>query len=597
MTDVTHTLELAGLDAAQGSNLTHSDLDYSWLCANARPVDLDGPTDIPFDRFGDDAIQSSIVSRFQAIAGRYATRIAIDDGKTRLTYAEVRRIICHLARRVETVVPAARPVAIVLPNAALFPVAALACLAVGRPYVPIDLDYPTARNAEILREAGAAAAIIQSGLPAASALVPTSLPSIDITEPLYAPDEPPLDPVDTGGPAIILFTSGSTGRPKGICNAQSALLLRIAQYTNACHLHAEDRFILLSSPSTIAGVRDTFAALLNGATLHIAELRRIGIGGVQQVMRDERISVYYSVPSVLRSVLGGSGAKAAVASLRIVRLGGDTTLEADMALFQAVLPPTCRILVGFGSTEAPTVFQWFARPGMGDGLRVPCGLPVPDVAFALVGQDGAPVPAGEIGELVVRSRHVALGLWQDGRLWPGPFKRDRLNPAVRILHTGDLCRIRPDGMAELCGRKDRQVKIRGLRVDPGEVEAALRRCQGVADAAVIVRSENSMDVALVGFVVAQPWATRLDNKDLRDAVSAWLPAQKCPAIIRLIEEIPRLPSFKPHLTTLAALDLAQRSTKDAAEPDRVVPAPASLLPRVQDAVKRAWAAVCGARLM
>ncbi len=222
MTDVTHTLELAGLDAAQGSNLTHSDLDYSWLCANARPVDLDGPTDIPFDRFGDDAIQSSIVSRFQAIAGRYATRIAIDDGKTRLTYAEVRRIICHLARRVETVVPAGRPVAIVLPNAALFPVAALACLAVGRPYVPIDLDYPTARNAEILREAGAAAAIIQSGLPAASALVPTSLPSIDITEPLYAPDEPPLDPVDTGGPAIILFTSGSTGRPKGICHAAAA---------------------------------------------------------------------------------------------------------------------------------------------------------------------------------------------------------------------------------------------------------------------------------------------------------------------------------------------------------------------------------------
>jgi non-ribosomal peptide synthetase component F len=96
------------------------------------------------------AIECSILSRFHAIAGRYETRIAIDDGETRLTYAEVRRIICHLARRVETVVPAGRPVAIVLPNAVLFPVAALACLAVGRPYVP---DYPTARNAEILREA------------------------------------------------------------------------------------------------------------------------------------------------------------------------------------------------------------------------------------------------------------------------------------------------------------------------------------------------------------------------------------------------------------------------------------------------------------
>jgi non-ribosomal peptide synthetase component F len=427
----------------QSATLALSDMDHFWLCATDQPLDLDGPTDIPFERFDDGVIEHSIASRFRRIAERYATRIAVDDGVTRLTYAEVWRITCHLARRIEAVVPAHRPIAIVLPNAALFPAAALACLSVGRPYVPIDLDYPVARNAEIMREAGAAAAITQLGRSDATALIPISLPLIDAAETLSGADGPPLDLADAEGPAIILFTSGSTGQPKGICNDQSALLLRIAQYTNACHLHAGDRFILLSSPSTIAGVRDTFAALLNGATLHIAELQRVGIRGVQQVIRDERITVYYSVPSVLRSLLSDVSSKAAVGSLRIVRLGGDATLETDLALFQTVLPPTCRILVGFGSTEAPTVFQWFARPGMADGLRAPCGFPVPGVAFALVGQDGAPVSAGEIGELVVRSRYVALGLWQNGRLSAGAFESDRLDPALRILRTGDLCRLRP----------------------------------------------------------------------------------------------------------------------------------------------------------
>ncbi len=460
MTNTERPLDSAVAAADRTAGSAAIDLDNAWQYASDRPLDLDGPTDIPFEPFDDGAIEGSIVSRFQEIARRYPTRTAIDDGVTRLTYAEVWRIVCHLARQVESVAPAGRPVAVILPNAALFPVAALACLAVARPYVPIDLDYPAARNAEILREAGAAAAITQAGLPSAEELIPTSLPLIyaNFGEALAAADEPPLESVEFEGPAVILFTSGSTGRPKGICNDQTLLQLRIARYTNACHLNAEDRLILLHSPSTIAGVSQTFAALLNGATLRIAELRRLGISGVQQVIRDERISVYYSVPAVLRSLLGGADAKAALASLRIVRLSGDTTFESDLTLFQAVLPPTCHILITFGSTEALAVFQWFARPGMGDGLRLPSGFPLPGFAFALVGPDGLPVLPGEVGELVVRGRHLALGLWQDGRLVPGPFESDRTDPKFRILRTGDLFCIRPDGMAEPHGRIDRQIK-------------------------------------------------------------------------------------------------------------------------------------------
>jgi acyl-coenzyme A synthetase/AMP-(fatty) acid ligase len=563
MRNTKRPLDLAVVDADRAAT---TEFASAWQCAGDRPLDLGGPTDIPFEPFDDGAIERSIVSRFHKMAVRYPTRTAIDDGETRLTFAEAWRITCHLARQVECLVPAGRPVAVILPNATPFPVAALACLAVGRPYVPIDLDYPAARNAE--------AAITQTGLAAADALIPTSLPPIyvDAAKALAAADEPPPAPVGPSGPAFILFTSGSTGRPKGICSDQHALLLRLAHYTNACHLNAEDRLILLHSPNTIAGVQQTFAALLNGATLRIAELRRLGISGTQRVIRDERITVSFSLPAVLRSLLGGRDAKVALASLRIVRLGGDTTFESDLALLKAVLSPTCHIFASFGSTEAPTFFQWFAQPGMGDGLSLPSGFVVPGLSFTLLGPDGAPVPTGEVGELVVRSRYLALGLWQDGRLVPGPFESHPTDPDVRILRTGDLFRISPAGVAVFHGRRDRQVKIRGNRVDPGEVEAALRRCDGVADAAVIVRRQNEVDSALIGFVVPQPGTRQLASKDLRREVSTWLPAAKCPAAIFVIEGIPRLPSLKPDLSALVRLDRAWLSSNEAGEADSVAQA-------------------------
>ena len=562
-----------------------------WLAAAERPLDLDGPAEIPYERFDEDRENRSIASLFAVIAERHATRTAINDGETRLTYAEAWRITRCLARRVIEVAPAGRPVAVMLPNAALFPVAALACLATGRPYVPIDLDYPTRRNAEILREAGANAVITRQGLHGLPDLVPPKLPVIDVTDALSDADEHSFCPAVPNGPAVILYTSGSTGRPKGICNDQHALLQRIAQYTNACHLHADDRFILLSSPSTIAGVRDTFSALLNGATLRIVDLKRSGIGGVQNVIRDENITVYYSVPAVLRALLCGTNAGAIAASLRIVRLGGDTTHESDLAMFRAALPPTCHILVGYGSTEAPTAFQWFAQPGRGDGSRVPCGFPTPGVDFALIAEDGSPISTG-VGELVVRSRNLALGLWQDGRLAEGPFQRDPSDASLRIFRTGDLFRINADGLAEACGRNDRQLKIRGIRVDPGEVEAALRRCDGVADAAVVAQGQSGDDIRLVGFVVAREGAGRLNEDDLRRIVSAWLPTQTFPAVINFVEEIPRLPSFKPDYVALSELASRSRGASNATARHQTTDMPLAARSPVADAVRTAWAAQC-----
>src|SRR5215471_10678721 len=205
------------------------DQESLWSIGEARPLDDNGPVDVEFEPFTAAAVERPIWARFAAIAVENAERLAIDDGARRFRYGELKRAVHRLASRIEAVVPAGKPVGVLLANGALFPVAALACLALGRPYVAVDLKYPAARNQDVMREAGLAAVILDPADAAASALA-GSLPRIDIVAAVAGSAEAALSPAPADGPAVILYTSGSTGRPKGICNDQRALLQRVAQF-------------------------------------------------------------------------------------------------------------------------------------------------------------------------------------------------------------------------------------------------------------------------------------------------------------------------------------------------------------------------------
>ena len=341
------------------------------------------------------------MARFEITAALYPNKIAVDDGTSRLTYSELRSVAQHLAHRIETVASPGRPIGILLPNGALFPAATLACLAVGRICVPIDLSYPEERNEQIVREACLAAVIVDGEIET-SRIAPVSLPHLDITASLGANGNQAIAFAPANCPAIILYTSGSSGLPKGICNDQRAISQRVAQFTNTCHLHAADRFILLSSPGTIAGIRDTFAALLNGATLYIADPHRVGMSGIMRVLQDKQITICYAVPALFRALLTLPDARQACRHLRIVRLGGDQALASDVVLWQRLLAKSCRLLIGFGSTEVPTAFQWFVpKDWTTEAPRVPIGYPQPGISIELINDDGKPATAGEYGELVL----------------------------------------------------------------------------------------------------------------------------------------------------------------------------------------------------
>ena len=580
----------------------------SWPSADTTaPLDFGGPIDDTFDRFDDSWIERPIMERFEEIAVRYATRPAVGDSSNTWTYAELRRWAYRLAEGV-TNVAAGRPVGILLPHDARMPVAALACLAAGCPYVPIDLKYPAARIDAIVREAGLAAVILEAASDAAR-LVPAEMALIDIGVAPPLADEPFTPVASVQSLAVILYTSGSTGKPKGICNNQPAILQRVAEYTNSCHVNADDRFILLSSPGTIAGQRETFTALLNGATLHVTDPQQDGIHSVLRTIGERHITIGYAVPSLLRMLLRLPGAKESFSHLRVLRVGGDVTLDSDLALFRKIAPPSCHFFASFSSTETPAVFQWFVPPEWEiSGPRVPIGNPRPGVDFKVIGEDEEPVPDGEIGELVVRSRYLALGQWQEGRLRSGPFLSDPDDPSMRIFRTGDMVKLRADGLWELIGRKDRQVKVRGLRIDVGEVEAALRSCDSVTDVAVIGRRSGEEVTALAAFVVPVDSRREALLHELKSVLNARIPAYMHPADIVVIDRIPQLPGFKPDLGALERLDRQESErraakqladniadNKDAFGRGQRGSVRSDIPPYIRDAVEYAWTAVLGAK--
>src|SRR5258708_838058 len=312
------------------TKLVHGDIDmcrtFAWLEDDRRPLDWNGPADRLFTRFRDQDLQRPIIERFERVARRQRDRIAIRDADTALTFGELWDGVSGLA---ETLTAESGPgdlIGILLPACPMFPLAMLACLASGRPFVVLDTHCPPDWLDHVLRDARPTLIItLEDGLPGVEARMPT-VRVIRLTG-LPKSGRTGWRPVTMGvdEPACVLFTSGSTGRPKGIVNSQRNLLQRVAQSINAAHITPADRLLTLASPCTIVGVRDVMTALLAGATIHLLDPHGVGAREILDVIRAEAVTILFAFPALLPSIVPAPARPRP--SLRLVRVGGQPTVR------------------------------------------------------------------------------------------------------------------------------------------------------------------------------------------------------------------------------------------------------------------------------
>ncbi|MGK3998773.1 amino acid adenylation domain-containing protein [Sorangium sp. So ce1024] len=496
---------------------------------------------------------------FEAQAARTPEATAVIFDERRLSYRELdarANQLAHALRRrgvgpdVLVAIAAERSVEMV--------VALLAVLKAGGAYVPIDPDYPADRIAYMLDDAGAP--VLLSQWPVASRLPAHGAEVLCLDVDRGQLDREPTTRLDVAvspdNLAYTIYTSGSTGRPKGAGNTHRGLLNRLQWMQQRFGLSPEDRVLQKTPFSFDVSVWELFWPLITGAALVVARPgdHRDGERLVELITRHEVTTLHF-VPPMLQAFLETPGA-ATCRSLRRVICSGEA-LPAELArrFFDRMEHAELHNL--YGPTEASIdVTAWACRRD-DTSASVPIGFPIANTQIYLLDRHGHPVPPGVAGELHIGGIGLARGYHRRPELTAERFMPDPFGaaPGGRLYRTGDLARYRPDGAIEFLGRLDHQVKLRGLRVELGEIEARLLQHPSVAEAVVVARDEAHGGKRLVAYVAGRDGAAP-DPEALRAWLAETLPAYMVPAPILVLDRLPLSPNGKVDRRALPAPEAA-----------------------------------------
>jgi amino acid adenylation domain-containing protein len=521
---------------------------------------LSGPGGDHADRLPLRFTEGSIVDRFSAIVGRFPFSLAVQDKMGSVTYAE----LAILTNRIAAATIAAAdgqngPVAILLPASTGLAAAIMGVLAAGRAYVALDPNVPDDRNALIISESDSCAVISTSTVARlAQAYLPDDLPLIDINclpSIKLTKSVPDPSPDDV---AAIYYTSGSSGVPKGVAWSHRSIVHWIQLFTETARISYSDRMALLFSPSASASYRAIYSSLLNGASLHVLPPLELGLPALLHEIRSRGVTIYHSVPSLMLRIAQSMGAGERLDTVRLACIGGDRVGWNEVDRCRQVFAPDVQIYSVLTSTEAGPFVHGFIDGDIRETAHPLVGQPARGWKVTLVGDDGSPVPMGQVGEMVVSGRFVGLGYWR-GRNGLDPFAADVDAPDARTFRTGDLGVQWPDRHIEYVGRQDQQIKLGGHRIELGDVESALKSCSGVRGAAVIVRRDQSgASQLLAAYCEVDTAASAPTSSELRGLIAEILPRHMMPKSITIVDALPRLPNFKIDREELQRRDAVRR---------------------------------------
>jgi len=491
-------------------------------------LEIDASPDFrPFPR---EALEGSLWGRFTEVARRSPWHAAVAGEGRSFTYEEVE----YLARRIAAALIArgqGSPVAVLLDHEPRLVPAILGVLASGAAYVPLDPALPLDRLRFILDDAGPGAVLCSPETSSLASALAVHAVVVDVTRDL--PGAGAEAEATATDPAYVYYTTGTTGSPKGVVDCHRNVLHNILRYTNRLKIAPGDRLTLLQRPGFSGAVSSMFGALLNGATACLVDPARAG-QGLGAWLQHERVTVYHSVPALFRLAVSS---RADLSSVRVVRLEGDRATIGDFELFRERLGPGAVLANGLGATECGLVRQFLARRDtIVEHSALPIGYAVPDIHVSLIGDGGEEVGAGEIGEIAVTSRYLALGYWRRPELTAERFRAVPGDTALREYRTGDLGRLHEDGCLEYLGRRDQQVKVRGHRVEVEAIERRLLASSLVREAAVGIVERPGREPAVLAAVVPAAGAPPTTGA-LRHALRG-LPAWNVPGRFVVVDSLP-----------------------------------------------------------
>ena len=407
----------------------------------------------------------------------------------------------------------------------------------GKTCVPLEPTSPLARIRNILADSETGLIVTDSHyVAAATQLADRTLRIINVDEldAGLADDNLGLT-VSPETIAFILYTSGSTGQPKGVPQTHRNALHSAMAYINSFHIEADDRLTLLGSCNGGQGMKIVISAWMTGAALYPWNIPEEGLANLANWLITEGVTLYISGAAVFRSFATTLSGAEQFPAVRVVRVGNEPVRKSDVELYKKYFSPNCIFVNWFALTETGNVACYFIdkQTEITDDI-IPIGYPCDDTEILVLDDNEQQLGFGQTGEIAIRSRYLSPGYWRQSDLTRDKFRTH--SGEERTFLSGDLGFMLPDGLLYHAGRKDFQVKIRGNRLEIGEVESALLAVDGIREAVVVTQNQG-IDIRLIAYMVTDGEAAPSVGT-LRQALAEKLPEPMIPSAFVLLEAMP-----------------------------------------------------------
>ena len=522
-------------------NASHILQPHAVADALMKPGNRVAPTN-PFEPFKAADVEQSIPERFQQIAAKYPGNVAVKTSRGELRYDQLNWAANRLAHAILAQCGAdEQRVAFVVQGGTVDIVASIGILKAGKTMTPLSASFPLSRNAEMLESAEASLIVTDNdNLVLAGELASARQPvlNLDALDPTLSAENLNLR-IAPDALAAIMYTSGSTGQPKGVMRSHRSMLHGVKCYTNRSHYSASDRVMTLYGFAFMGGMGTAMLALLNGACFLPWNVQEQGIGDAATWIQQQGVTCLACNATSFRHLAGTMIGKE-FATLRQVAVSGEVLYPADVERFKQNFGPQCILSNVLASSEMFAVCSYLMdkNTDVSTGI-VPVGYEYDDVQVLLWDEAGHDVGAGQVGEIVVRSRFLSPGYWRQPELTQTVFLADLAGGDERLYRSGDLGMRLPDGALVHLGRRDAQVKIHGYRIELAEVETALMAVDNVKDVAVVARpaSPAQGEQRLVAYLAPQhepaPTVSAI-RRDLADR----LPGYMIPSAFVVLDRLP-----------------------------------------------------------